>query len=399
MTLHATSYSETGAEQFDRVTDAIEAPGETWIHVESDAVGAIAFDDALPTPDPAETSSMQPVGPSERSSDRSAEPTGTDRRTDGQTTDGSHPERDGHTTGETQYAPNWETDEELRRTAAAFGIHPLAIEDVLREQSRPKTETYPEYTFVLLQTARLRSGDVSFERELRVATVGLFVGADWLVSVAPPDVPIVDAERNRWLQDEHRIATQGTDFVAYRLLDGIVEGYFALLDDVETDIETIEDRILAESPPELLADINAVRRDLLSFRRLAWPTREAVGVLARGDSPHIRPSNEKYFRDAYDHLVQVVDLIETYRDLTSGSRDIYLNTVSQSTNEVMKRLTVVATIFIPLTFVVGVYGMNFAGSPLAMPELNWRWGYPAVMLGMLGVALLMLRRFRAEGWL
>jgi magnesium transporter len=153
-----------------------------------------------------------------------------------------------------------------------------------------------------------------------------------------------------------------------------------------TDIQTLE-------------RINDVRRDLLSFRKQVWPAREAIGILARGDPKQIQPQTEKYFRDVYDHLVQIVDLTETYRDLVAGARDIYLNTVSQSTNEVMKVLTVVATIFIPLTFVVGIYGMNFADSPYNMPELGWRFGYPAVMVGMGLIVAVLLAHFRQRGYL
>jgi magnesium transporter len=155
---------------------------------------------------------------------------------------------------------------------------------------------------------------------------------------------------------------------------------------VSTDSETIE-------------NINDVRRDLLSFRKEVWPAREAVGLLARGDPKQIQPQTEKYFRDIYDHLVQIADLTETYRDLVSGARDIYLNTVSQSTNEVMKMLTVVATIFIPLTFVAGIYGMNFANSPYNMPELGWTFGYPAAMLGMTLMGIIMLLHFRRQEYL
>ena len=153
-----------------------------------------------------------------------------------------------------------------------------------------------------------------------------------------------------------------------------------------TDIDTLE-------------ALNAVRRDLLAFRKLAWPTREAVNAFARGRPDQVRAETEKYYRDVYDHLVQAVDLTETYRDLTTGARDIYLNTLSQSTNEVTKALTVVASVFIPLTFIAGVYGMNFAGSPFAMPELEWTYGYPAVMLGMAAVGLVLVVAFRRRGWI
>ncbi|AAV46232.1 magnesium Mg(2+)/cobalt Co(2+) transport protein [Haloarcula marismortui ATCC 43049] len=198
---------------------------------------------------------------------------------------------------------------------------------------------------------------------------------------------------------DERLLHRGPDFTAYRVIDVIVDAYFDLLDEIETDIEQIEEEVTTSTDIETLERINDVRRDLLSFRKQVWPAREAIGVLARGDPKQIQPQTEKYFRDVYDHLVQIVDLTETYRDLVSGARDIYLNTVSQSTNEVMKMLTVVATIFIPLTFVVGVYGMNFTDSPYNMPELGWAFGYPAVMIGMVIVVGVLLAHFRQRGYL
>lgn len=159
-----------------------------------------------------------------------------------------------------------------------------------------------------------------------------------------------------------------------------------------------EEAVTVSTDSETIEKINDVRRDLLSFRKQVWPAREAVGLLARGPGTG-PPRTEKYFRDIYDHFVQLADLTETDRDLVSGARDIYLNTVSQSTNEVMQVLTVVATIFIPLTFVVGIYGMNFAGGPYNMPELGWRYGYPAAMLGMTLMGAVMPLRFRRREYL
>jgi magnesium transporter len=284
--------------------------------------------------------------------------------------------------------------EELRQLEAVAGIHPLAIEDVTDEQTRPKTESYDTHTFVLMKTVRAGKADVTFRKEVRVHPIGFFLGTDWLVTISPTDVDVVEATSSRWQRNADRVTNRGTDFIAYRIMDEIVDEYFLLLDEVEDDIEAVEERVLDESDPELLEELNAVRRDLLAFRKVAWPAREAVSYLSRGDIPEVDDDNEKYFRDVYDHLVQVVDLVETYRDLTTGSRDIYLNTVSQSTNDVMKTLTVVATIFIPLTFVVGVYGMNFK----RMPELEWTFGYPAVMLGMTLVAVIMARYFQQKEW-
>ena len=289
---------------------------------------------------------------------------------------------------------------EMKALRDQFDIHQLAVEDILDEQTRPKTEEYDSHTFVLMKTTQLSQHEgVEFKKEVRTNSVGFFIGDDWLVTLSSIDLDIVEPTSARWTRHSDRFANRGTDFLAYRIMDGIVDGYFEVLDEIENDIEAVEERVLAEPNPQMLEELNGVRRDLLAFRKVAWPAREAISYLSRGDIPEVADQNEKYFRDVYDHLIQVVDLIETYRDLTGGSRDIYLNAVSQSTNEVMKTLTVVATIFIPLTFVVGVYGMNFADTPFAMPELYWTYGYPAVMIGMAVIAGMMLVHFRRQDWI
>jgi magnesium transporter len=283
-------------------------------------------------------------------------------------------------------------ESQLQTVADAFGIHPLAVEDVVNNV-RPKTEEFAEYTFTLLKSAELARGDQTFDDEVRDEAVGVYMGDDWVVTLATtPDDP-VERVWNAVVREDERLLQRGPDFTAYRIMD-VVDEYYDLLDQLESQIEHVEDEVTVSTDIATLEAINALRRDLLSFRKVVWPAREAVGVLARGDPRQVQVDTEKYYRDVYDHLVQVVDLTETYRDLARGTRDIYLNTVSQSTNEVMKVLTVIATIFLPLTFVVGVYGMNFAGGPYKMPELGWRFGYPAVMLGMTLLGLGMLVYFR-----
>ena len=290
------------------------------------------------------------------------------------------------------------TNEELRAIQTAFDIHHLTIEDV-QNHTRAKTEEFSEHTFVLLKIASLTTGETTFEKEVKTTPVGIFIGDDWVVTVSPGAATPVQRVLDAVSRGDERLLQRGADFTAYRVLDVVVESYFDLLDELETDIEEIEDEVTVSTDRQTLEKINDVRRDLLSFRKQAWPAREAVGTLARGDPEQIRPETEKYFRDTYDHLVQIVDLTETYRDLVSGARDIYLNTLSQSTNEVMKVLTVVATIFIPLTFVAGIYGMNFSGSPYNLPELAWTYGYPATMVGMALIAAVMLVHFRRRGYL
>ena len=287
---------------------------------------------------------------------------------------------------------------ELDRVADAFGIHPLVVEDV-RKDVRAKTEEFPEYTFTLFKDAELRKGEQTFEEEVDSDPVGVVFGRDWVVTFSLSKALEIERVWEAVGRGDERLLERGADFTAYRVVDVLVDEYFDILDAIEHQIETIEEAVIESTEIETLERINAVRRDLLAFRKIAWPAREAVGVLARGDSRHVHSMTEKYWRDAYDHLVQVVDLAETYRDLARGARDIYLNTVSQSTNEVMKVLTVIATIFLPLTFIAGVYGMNFSGSPYNMPELGWTFGYPAVMVGMAGVAAVMLLHFRRRGYL
>jgi magnesium transporter len=286
------------------------------------------------------------------------------------------------------------TAEVRDRVQSVFDLHPLAVED-LTNNVRAKTESFADYTFLLVKAAQLSRGETTFEEEITDVPVGLFFGRDWVVSMSPGEVSSVSRVQRAVDTGDERLLQRGSDFTAYRVLDVIVDDYFELLDTIETKIESIEDEVVQSTGIDLLEEINSVRRELLSFRKLLWPAREAVGVLARGDTDFVVESTEKYYRDVYDHLVQLVDLTETYRDLVAGTRDIYLNTLSQSTNEVMKVLTVVATIFIPLTFIAGIYGMNFE----TMPELGWRWGYPAVWAVMIGVAAGMLVFFRRRDYL
>jgi magnesium transporter len=289
------------------------------------------------------------------------------------------------------------TEAEIDLVADVFDIHRLAVEDVVNGV-RPKTEEFPAYTFVLVKTAELTPGETRFDEEVIEGPVGVFVGDDWIVSMAPGDDAPIDRVWGAVVRGDERLLQQGPAFTAYRIVDVVVDEYFDLLDHVSDQIEAIEEEVLVSTDIATLEAINDVRRDLLSFRKLAWPMRESLSVLARGDPAHVDEHAEKYFRDVHDHLVHVVDFIETYRDLVAGTRDIYLNTVQQSSNEVMKVLTVIATIFLPLTFVAGVYGMNFADSPYNMPELGWTFGYPAVMVGMALVGVVMAWAFQRAGY-
>ncbi len=335
------SYTDGEAATFEGVTAAAEAPGTTWVWVaaEDERAGGVR---------------------------------------DGQADAGRVPRPTG----------------ELAAVTERFDIHPLHVEDVLGD-ARPKSELLEEYAFLLVKGARFRVGETTFLEEIRTRPVGVFIGDDWLVTVTTGGDDAVEAVWNRLADADRRALARGPDFAGYLVVDRVVDGYFHLLDELEDDIETVEERVVEAPDPETLGAINDLRRELLSVRRVVWPTRDAVNALSRGDAEQVAEATEKYYRDVYDHLVQVVELTETYRDLTTGARDIYLNTLSQSTNEVMRRLTVVATIVLPLTFVAGVFGMNFE----SMPELTWPYAYHATMLGMGGIALVLVAYFRREGWL
>jgi magnesium transporter len=285
------------------------------------------------------------------------------------------------------------TPDELAFVAETFAIHDLAMDDVA-DTGRPRVHEFPDHTFLLLAAATLRRGDTTFANELREDYVGLFLGADWLVTLSTTVVDPVQAVWDAVDRSDRRLLARGPDFTAYRVLDATVDGYYDVLDEIESDIETVEDQVVDQPDAQTLESISSIRRELLSIRRLLWPTRDAVNRLARGDSDQVAETAEKYYRDAYGHVVELVELVETYRDLARGARDIYLNSLSTSTNEVMKALTVVATIVLPLTFVVGVYGMN-----VDMPELGWEHTYAAIWLGMVGVVAVMVTYFRREGWL
>lgn len=245
-------------------------------------------------------------------------------------------------TGTTWVRVSDPTDAEYDRLSAAFYLHALEIEDV-RSNVDPKVEAFPGHTFLLVKTASLRGGETTFEEEIRDRPVGIFFGHDWIVTVATEETGVVGTVWDRIRREDPRLLRYDADFTAYRVVDAVIDEYLLVLDEIGRDIEAVEDRIIDDPDTETPEILNSLRRELLSIRRIVWPTRDAVSVLSKGDADHVRESTEKYYRDVYDHLVQHVELVETYRDLASGARDIYLNTLSQSTNEVMKRLTVVAT--------------------------------------------------------
>jgi magnesium transporter len=280
--------------------------------------------------------------------------------------------------------------EVLEKLGACYGVHPLALEDILNTHQHPKVDDYGDHLFIVLKMVYHDD-----QGELVVEQVSLVVGPNFVISFQERDGEVFDPVRERIRGAKGRLRTAGADYLAYALVDAVVDHYFAVLERIEGEIEDAEEQLLAEPTPSSLHAIHRLKGEMIFLRKSVWPLREAVGNLTRGESALIKEATQVYLRDVHDHTVQVIDTIESFRDTMSGMLDIYLSSLSNRMNEVMKVLTIIATIFIPVTFIAGVYGMNFR----YMPELQWRWGYPVALAIMAGVIGIMLAYFRRRKWL
>lgn len=272
----------------------------------------------------------------------------------------------------------------------AVGIHPLTLEDIANTRQRPKIEDYGDYLYVAIRMLS-PDGDDGFRSE----QVSLVLGKGYVASFQEESGDAFMRVRGRLQAGAARLRAEGADYLFYVLLDAIVDGYFAVIEDFGERIETVEDEVVADPDRETLQAIYALRRSLVALRRSVWPLRDVVAELERGESTLIGEPTLVYLRDVYDHTIEVAETVETYRDMMSGTLDVYLSSQSSRMNEIMKVLTVIATIFIPLTFIAGVYGMNFA----YMPEISHPWGYPLALASMAAVAGVMLLYFWKKGWI
>ncbi|MBW4648672.1 MAG: magnesium/cobalt transporter CorA [Kastovskya adunca ATA6-11-RM4] len=283
------------------------------------------------------------------------------------------------------------SEEILRRLGGVFKLHPLVLEDVVNVPQRPKVEDYEDQLVVICQMVMPKETGEGFYIE----QVSFVLGQYYLLTVQ--EEPLRDCfspVRDRIRSGKGNIRKSNADYLAYTLLDAIIDGFFPVLEEYGERIEDLEDEVIANPTPQTLEKIYQVKRELLALRRCIWPQRNAINSLIRGDSDLISSEVQVYLRDCYDHTVQVMDIVETYRELASGLMDVYLSSVSNKMNEIMKVLTVISTIFIPLTFVAGVYGMNFE----YMPELTWKWGYFATWGVMIAIALGLSAFFWRRGW-
>ncbi len=286
----------------------------------------------------------------------------------------------------------------LHRLGQTFDLHPLVLEDIVNMVERPKIEDYEQQLVIIAHMVVPNHNSGSFYSE----QVSLVLGKYYVLTIQEePEHDCFDGVRMRIDKNKGIIRRQGSDYLAYSLLDAIIDGFFPVLELYGERIDELEEEVIVNPSQKTLQKIYQIRRELLQLRRAIWPQRDAINSLIRDGSELISDDVRIYLRDCYDHAVQVMDIVETYRELVAGLMDVYLSAISNKMNEIMKLLTVVSSIFIPLTFIAGVYGMNFntEKSPHNMPELNWYWGYPLCLGAMALVAISLLYFFWRRGWL
>jgi len=283
-------------------------------------------------------------------------------------------------------------DVELIETVGThFGIHSLTLEDIVNTGQRPKLYDFEDYIYLVLKMLKYDDtiGHIVSEQ------VSLIMGPHYLISFQETEGDVFNFVRERIRKGRVRIRKSGPDYLAYALIDAVVDHYFLILEKIGEKIEQFEDRVHSEPTPEILQNIHTLKREIIYFRKQVWPIRELLNVWQKTESPLMQEAHKIFISDVYDHTVQVIDTIESFRDIIAGMMDLYLSTVSNRMNEVMKVLTIMATIFIPLTFVAGIYGMNFK----FMPELEWKWSYPVLWILLIGIFVSMLFYFKRKKWL
>lgn len=279
--------------------------------------------------------------------------------------------------------------EMLKNAAEMFSINPLSVEDILNPDHRPKFETFDNYLFVVIKMI-----DISDEGRLSSEQVSFIIGENFVLTFQERPGDVFEPIRERLRKNVGKLRNTHSDYLALSLIDIIIDNYFVVLECLAEGLEELEVTLLKTPENFDGNDVHELKMQLFYMRKICWPLREIASGLIRSESPIIRPESRIYFRDIYDHAVHVLETSETLREVSIGVYDLYISNISLRMNEIMRTLTIIATIFIPLTFIAGVYGMNFEN----MPELKWGWGYPLVWLVMLGLAAGMLVFFRRKNW-
>ncbi len=280
----------------------------------------------------------------------------------------------------------------IEKIGKYFDLHPLLLEDIANTEQRPKMEDYGEYVFIVL---KMLSYDEN-TTEIKAEQVSVILGANFVISFQEGiKGDVFDSVRERIRSGKGKIRKMGADYLAYALMDAVVDNYFIILEKLGEKIEVTEEILLTNPTSETSRAIHHLKREMIFLRKSVWPLREVLNCLERGESSLIHANTRIYLRDVYDHTVQIIDTVETFRDMLSGMLEVYLSSISNRMNQIMKVLTIIATIFIPLTFIAGIYGMNFK----YMPELEWRWAYFVVLGVMAVIGIWMVIYFRKKKWL
>lgn len=279
----------------------------------------------------------------------------------------------------------------IEKIGTHFGIHPLVLEDVVQTNQRPKLEEHSGYLYLIVKMFYFRGGETTLQCE----QISLLLGKSFMISFQEHRGDVFDSVRQRIKNGNGRIRKCGADYLVYALIDAIVDHYFVVIEQLGDRLDRLEEQVNLNADPSVLSEVHRMKREVIFMRKSVWPLREVVNTLHKNDFSLVRDETKLYLKDVYDHTIQVVETIETHYDMISGLQDLYLSMVSNRMNEVMKVLTVIATVFIPPTFLAGVYGMNFDH----MPELHTAWGY-FVVLCVMGLSILgMLFYFRKKKWL
>lgn len=279
----------------------------------------------------------------------------------------------------------------IEKIGRNFDLHALVLEDILHTDQRPKVEDFDDYIFII---AKMLSYDEE-EDQLKAEQFSLVLGQNYIITFQEKVGDVFELVRDRLRKGKGRIRKRPSDYLAYALIDAVVDNYFLVLEKIAERVESLEEELVANPTPRTLQTIHNLKRELIFLRKSVWPLRELIGGLERGESSIIDEKTTIFLRDVYDHTIQVIDTVETLRDMVSGMLDVYLSSISNRMNEVMKVLTIIATIFIPMTFIAGIYGMNFE----FMPELKWHYGYHLVWVIIIAIAVIMLFYFRRKKWL
>ena len=279
----------------------------------------------------------------------------------------------------------------IEKIGTHFGIHPLTLEDIVNTDQRPKVEDFENYLYIVFKMLIFDETNYHLSSE----QVSLILGPHFIISFQEIEGDVFNFVRERIRKGRIHMRKSGSDYLAYALVDAVVDHYFIVLEKMGERIEQFEDRVYAEPNPEILHAIHDLKREIIYFRKQIWPMREVLSTLQKTESHLVQQNNKVFIRDVYDHTIQVIDTIESYRDIIAGMLDLYLSAMSNRMNEVMKVLTIMATIFIPLTFIAGIYGMNFK----FMPELEWKWSYPVLWALLLVIFGSMLLYFKRKKWL